>query len=100
MIDGTLVLVGYLGPLEPALDSTPLVFRRKESVRCGRRPGIGRARASSGQQLDQPGRHSGFHFAQEPSGTLGNAQVVSSRRARVELRFVIGAQARGRRGHL
>ena len=55
MIDGTLVLVGYLGPLEPALDSTPLVFRRKESVRCGRRPGIGRARASSGQQLDQPG---------------------------------------------
>lgn len=27
--DGTLVLVGYLGPLEPALDTTPMVFRRK-----------------------------------------------------------------------
>ncbi len=27
--DGTLVLVGHLGPLEPALDSTPMVFRRK-----------------------------------------------------------------------
>ena len=27
--DGTLVLVGCLGPLEPALDSMPMVFRRK-----------------------------------------------------------------------
>ncbi|MCE1238093.1 MAG: NAD(P)-dependent alcohol dehydrogenase [Hyphomicrobiales bacterium] len=27
--DGTLVLVGYLGPLEPALDTAPMVFRRK-----------------------------------------------------------------------
>ena len=27
--DGTLVLVGYLGPLEPALNSAPMVFRRK-----------------------------------------------------------------------
>lgn len=27
--DGTLVLVGHLGPLEPALDTTPMVFRRK-----------------------------------------------------------------------
>jgi uncharacterized zinc-type alcohol dehydrogenase-like protein len=27
--DGTLVLVGYLGPLEPALNSVPLVLRRK-----------------------------------------------------------------------
>jgi uncharacterized zinc-type alcohol dehydrogenase-like protein len=28
-IDGTLVLVGYLGPLEPALNSAPLVLSRK-----------------------------------------------------------------------
>jgi alcohol dehydrogenase (NADP+) len=28
-IDGTLVLVGYLGPLEPALNSAPLVMNRK-----------------------------------------------------------------------
>ena len=27
--DGTLVMVGYLGPLEPALDTTPMIFRRK-----------------------------------------------------------------------
>lgn len=27
--DGMLVVVGYLGPLEPALDTTPMVFRRK-----------------------------------------------------------------------
>lgn len=28
-VSGTLVLVGYLGPLEPALNSAPLVMRRK-----------------------------------------------------------------------
>lgn len=28
-VSGTLVLVGYLGPLEPALNSVPLVMRRK-----------------------------------------------------------------------
>jgi len=27
--DGTLVLVGHLGPLEPALDTTPMIFRRR-----------------------------------------------------------------------
>ena len=28
-LDGTLVLVGYLGPLQPLLDTTPLVLQRK-----------------------------------------------------------------------
>jgi uncharacterized zinc-type alcohol dehydrogenase-like protein len=28
-IDGTIVLVGYLGPLEPAVDSVPLIMGRK-----------------------------------------------------------------------
>jgi uncharacterized zinc-type alcohol dehydrogenase-like protein len=28
-MDGTLVLVGYLGPLDPFLDTTPMVLRRK-----------------------------------------------------------------------
>ena len=51
-VNGTLVLVGYLGPLEPALDTTPMVMRRK-AVAGSLIGGI----AETQQMLDFCGEH-------------------------------------------
>jgi uncharacterized zinc-type alcohol dehydrogenase-like protein len=51
-LDGTLVLVGYLGPLEPALNSVPLLIGRKSVVGSA----IGGI-AETQEMLDFCGRH-------------------------------------------
>jgi uncharacterized zinc-type alcohol dehydrogenase-like protein len=51
-VDGTLVLVGYLGPLEPPLNSSPLVLQRK-AVAGSLIGGI----AQTQEMLDFCGRH-------------------------------------------
>ena len=82
--DGTLVLVGYLGPLDPFLNTTPMVLRRK-SVAGSLIGGI----RETQEMLDFCGRHGITSDVEVIRMQDINAAYERMLRSDVKYRFVI-----------